>query len=670
MTPPEVDLTDVPPREYGLAERRRSRPVDEEERRRLREEYGRVRTSFKLRPEQHYRLQRALSQARIGATYDEYLADSVRYAAVATLVGAGIGAALAVVLANAGAFAALSSPVAVGGSLAAAVAANRTLVGGGLVAILFAAMAGAGTWAVRYYYPANLVSSRRQNIEVTLPHAITYLFALSHGGMSLVESMRALADADDVYGEVAREFETVVMDVELFGSDIYTALQNARNLTPSDGLAQFLDDLAGVLDSGASVTAFLESEADSYLRQAEEEQEDFLETLSLLAEVFVVAFVAAPLFLIVTLVVISLIGGSTVPQVALLVYLVIPVAMAAFITLLHVLSAPFAQRQGTPEATAFDRSAHDELDERAGEYTRRQRSLRIRALLEDPFSAVEREPLYSLALTVPLALAAVGVIVGAGAVGVSVDALLAAPVRVTVGLVVLPMLIVGAPLSVFHELQRRREAEIARRFPDTLNVLSSANKMGIPLTDALALVSRWSEGPVAEEVRLVRNDIAWNHDTTNALLGFAARLRVPQLSRTMKLLADGLRSSGDLSRVLAVAAENTRNRARMDRARRRELSSYVAVVIIGFLVYLLVVVLLEASYLTPISEVGSGESDSPVSLANVPVDTYRAVFFHSALIIGVGSGLIAGKLADDDAISGLKYALAMVAVSVIAFGVL
>ena len=470
----------------------------------------------------------------------------------------------------------------------------------------------------------------------------------------------------------------IVTDVDLFGSDIYTALQNARNLTPSENLEQFLDDLIGVLDSGADPTMFFESESETYLRQAEEEQEDFLETLSLMAEVFVVGFVAAPLFLIVTLVVISLIGGSVIPQITALVYLVIPLAMVAFLVLIDVLSQPFEQVHSVPEVLAYDRPKppepdDEDPDERLVAYSKRKRLLNLKELLSDPLPSIEANPNLSLAFSVPLALIAVGIFVATESVTVSLDAMLAEPVATTTALVVFPFLVVAIPLSLFHELKRRREIEIARRFPDTLNILSSANKMGIPLTDALALVSRWSEGLIAEEMETVRNDISWNHDVTAALLAFANRLKVPQLARTMKLLADGIRSSGDLSRVLSIAAEDTRNRAKMERARRRELSSYVAVVIIGFLVYLLVVVMLDASFLGPVSEVGAGQEapangqDLPVSFINVPVSIYTTVFFHSALIMGVGSGILAGKLAENDAFSGLKYGILMVAITMVAF---
>ncbi|WP_255148905.1 type II secretion system F family protein [Halorarius halobius] len=672
------DVVEGPPTEYGIEHVATERPIDDDERRRLHEEYGRIRTYFKLRPRNYRRVQRSLNQARMGATYDEYLADTLRYALVAALVGGLVGLLVASQLAALGAFEALTAPVSgLGGGVVTVLAANKTLVGGGVLTLLLGGLAGAGAWVGRYYYPTTVVSARRQNIDIVLPHAIVYMYALSHGGMGLVEIMRSLADADDVYGEVAHEFEMIVTDVDLFGSDIYTALQNARNLTPSENFEQFLDDLIGVLDSGADVTAFFETEAETYLREAEEEQEEFLETLSLLAEVFIVGFVAAPLFLIVTLVVISLIGGGVVPQITTLVYLVIPLAMVAFLVLVDVLSQPFEQVRSVPDVVEYDRPTppeqdDDDPDERLTAYAGRQRRLRVRDLLSDPLPSIEANPLLSLVVTMPLALVTAAVFVATGAVVPSLAAMLADPVRTTVGLAVVPFLVVAVPLTLFHEMKRRRETEIARRFPDTLNVLSSANKMGIPLTDALGLVARWSEGVVASEIETVRNDITWNHDVTAALLAFANRLHVPQLARTMKLLADGIRSSGDLSRVLAIAAEDTRNRAKMERARRRELSSYVAVVVIGFLVYLLVVVMLDASFLAPVGAVSGdpaapGDPELPVSFVSVPVPVYTAVFFHSALIMGVGAGLLAGKLADNDTLSGLKYAILMVVVTLAAF---
>jgi flagellar protein FlaJ len=672
----EEYLLDGPNPEYGLAQLRRESPISEDEKARMRAEYGHVRTYFKLHPERYAKVQRSLNQGRFGVTYDEYLARTLVFTVVASVVGSVLGGLLAYVLADVGVLATVQNPLDVRGGFVNWVGANRTLfavfaltfLGGGLVA--------ASVWFGRYYYPTVVVSSRRQSIDVTLPHAIVYMYALSHGGMGLHEVMTSLANSRDTYGEVANEFEAIVNDIELFGTDLYTALQNARNTTPSRNMEQFLDDLLAALDSGGDVTAFFEEEADTYLREAEEAQEDFLETLAMLAEVFVVAFVAAPLFLIVVLVVISIMGGSTLSQLSLLVYLVLPVAMVAFLVVVDVLGEPFEQPDAklTHGALKEDAVTAADLadDERFTPYDRNALRVRVEDLLRDPTGVLLDQPFTSLVLTVPLAVGAVVAMGLTGLVEPSVDALMARPVATTTALFVVPLLVVLTPLTVFYELKRRREIEIARRFPDTLNILSSANKMGIPLVDGLDLVSRWSEGVVAKELRVVRNDIEWNHDVTGALLKFGDRIRVPQLSRTMKLLAEGIRSSGDLSRVLSIAAEDTRNREKLERTRRRELGSYIAVVVIGFLVFLLVIVLLDASFLTPLSGLedtnpAPAGADVPIGFSSVPVETYRLMFFHAALVQALGSGLLAGKLSDNDTMSGLKYGLALVLVAMAAF---
>ena len=64
------------------------------------------------------------------------------------------------------------------------------------------------------------------------------------------------------------------------------------------------------------------------------------------------------------------------------------------------------------------------------------------------------------------------------------------------------------------------------------------------------------------------------------------------------------------------------------------------------------------------AEGGDGVRELPVSLSAVPVETYRALFFHSVLIQGFGAGLLAGKLADNRTLSGLKYSIALTALSV------
>jgi flagellar protein FlaJ len=669
MSSPSVDDQPIVP-EYELEQYFPERSeLSEEERAKLREQHGYFRTYFREQPDRFRKLQRWLNQARFGVTYDVYLAATARYAIGAAIVGLVLGVALSVQLMAMGAFAPVTDLPAVGAILEPVLAPLAGFVFG----LLGLAVFGGGTAAARYYYPRMMVNQRRRNIDVLLPHAIVYMYALSHGGMNTFEVIKEVAQAEDVYGEVARECDMIVRDVELFGNDLFTAIRDARNLTPSDNLEQFFDDTLSVLDSGSDFSTFLSDESETYMTEAKQEQENFLETLSILSEIFVVMFVAAPLFLIVTLMVISLLGGDSLAQTKALVYLFLPAGMLVFIILIDMLSKPYAQHEhdvDLVEEEDVDPGDAAESDPHFEEYEKRKRRDELLELVRNPISEIrKRSPLLSLAISVPAALVTVGLLVASGQLQTTLAGMGRTPIKHTIGYGVIPFLVMTVPLTLFYEAERRREQRISSRFPDTLNILSSANQMGIRLVDALDLVSRWSEGTLADELRKVRNDITWNHDVEGALLSFADRLRVPQVTRTMKLIAKGSRSSSDLSEIISIAAEDTRNRYQIEQNRRQEMSAYTAIVAIGFLVYLAVIVLLDTSYLQPIGQMATdaqGNTDL-LTVSTVPVDQYRTIFFHSALIQGAGSGLLAGKLAENDILAGLKYSIVLVAVALAVF---
>jgi len=693
---------DTEPSEFGLRQFpyvQGPREVDERE---LREQYGWMRAYYKARPQRYVDLQQWLNQARYGQSYDVYLKRSALLAVGATIAGVVLGLAFSWLLVSMGLVEGITNPLAYDGEIVYLIAENKALVAGGALSISSAAIFGLGTWYLRYHYPRFVVSSRRRNIDVTLPHAIVFMYALSRGGMDLMEVFEVLADNKGTYGEIANEAEMIVREAEFFGNDTNTALRNVRNLTPSDNFEQFLDDLIGVLDSGGDLTVFFETEAEDYLEEARDEQHSFLETLAVLSEFFVVLFVAAPLFVIVILVVMSLLGSQTLAQLVLLVYAVLPLSMLAFLVLLDTLSEPykqpdvyFGENEGEVESgfalfTAVLWDAIPGLQPRPASATTLEGSLRSqqgrylahrrrKALLEavvDPLATFRERPVYSLAITVPLALLTVGAVVGSGLATPTQSAMLDAPVPTTTWLVVVPLLVVMIPLSLFHERKRRRERRFADTFPDTLAVLASANKMGVQFEDALGLLSRWSTGPLARQMKLLQNDLRWNFDTRAAMHNLADRVSVPQLARTMTLIGEGVRSSSDVAAVLSIAARDTKERFKLDRERRQELTPYIAVVVIGFLVFLLVVVLLDSAYLTPIAEAQAAADPAtpveegprlPVSLSNTPVAAYQTLFLHAAVVQAIGSGVLAGKLAEDDAFSGLKYSIFLLVIAVAAF---
>ncbi|MFW6153183.1 MAG: type II secretion system F family protein [Halobacteriota archaeon] len=643
----------------------------------LRKEFGYIRTYFKSRPENHYTLQRKLNQARYGTTYDIYLTRTVWYALGAALLGAILGLIIGYAVAQAGWLAGLSSPFGTpSGGIARDVvlflAANKVAIGGGVITLVLAAMSGMTAWYGRYYYPYTVVDSRRRNINITLPHVIVYMYALSFGGMDFVEVLKRTSRTQNIYGEVANEFDMIIKDTELFGSDLYTALRNARNLTPSDNMERFFDDMLSVLDSGGDMTDFLHGESRKYMDEAVREQESFLDTLETLSEVFVVGFVAAPLFLIVMLLMMSFLGSNTLPMLYVIIYAVLPLGMFGFLVLIATLSEPYRQpdHELDPSERDPEFEPSPELRRFPGYHIFQGLKLRrkLRAFLSNPTRDFKRNPEYTLAITVPLAL--IVFLYLWFVMDVSLDSFFENAFVVGTLLLVVPFLIVALPLAAFYEVERRRKQSVTQRLPDMLDILASSNQMGVSFVDGLGMVSRNLTGSFAEELKRVRNDIRWNGDVHNALISMARRLQVPQLTRTSYILAEGSRSSGELYKLLSIAAEDTRQRYRLERNRRQNLQAYTTIVVIGFLVYLAVIVILDYSFLGAIEEALAGtDADDlgPITIDLDEIATYNALFYHSALIMAVGTGLISGKLTDNSVLSGLKYSVGLVLLCVLVF---
>lgn len=625
-----------------------------------------------------YDLRLSLKQSRMPVAYDAYLARITVYTAIATLVGIPLGIFLTFALSDAGVLETAVSPIGFG-PFSGFVETNQLMLQGIFLTIITSAVLGAVTWGTLYYQPSLKAEMRRRSVNHTLPHAITYLYALTYGGMNILDAMKKLSESDDAYGEVAKDFDVIIRDMEFFGSELPSAVQNTRDTTPSENLNEFLDDLLGVMDSGGDIMTFLRTESDRYLERARNDQEDFLSTLTIMGEIYVTMFVAAPLLFIIILIIISLLGEITLPVIFTLVYVGLPVGITAFGIMIHTMSSPYGVGSGELYTHSFHESRVEgsseepEQDERFHSYMRTKRVSKIKKVLRDPFRTVKEKPPLVLFVTLPLALITVAWFIYTGAA--STDAFSTEPVPTTTLLVAVPLLIAVVPLSILHEVKQMRIRDITRKYPDKLTSLANANKMGLPFTTALEQVSRRSKGVMANEFSKVHNDIIWNSNMSLALVKFANRLRIPQVSRSMKLIAETSRTTGELSKIIEVAATDTKNQYRLMRRRYQEMSSYIAIIIMSFLVYLSVIVVLDVAYLMPIAEsiaeadVSPRVSGIPTPFVDVSISTYRMVFYHSVLIQAFGNGILAGKIGADDMLGGLKYSIAFVILAVVVFHV-
>lgn len=190
-------------------------------------------------------------------------------------------------------------------------------------------LGGAIGYAALISTPASTAKKRGKNINLKLPYATNYIAAMASAGVIPAEIFKSLAK-QEIYGDVAKEAAMIYKDLEVHGKDIVTALRRAIDRSPSVKFEELLQGAITTVTSGGDLTGYFRQKAARYQWENRVEQKQFIETMGLMAETYVTAAVAGPLFLLVMVAIIVLMGSGTMMQLQLIIYLLLPVINIGF----------------------------------------------------------------------------------------------------------------------------------------------------------------------------------------------------------------------------------------------------------------------------------------------------------------------------------------------------
>jgi archaeal flagellar protein FlaJ len=202
------------------------------------------------------------------------------------------------------------------------------------VTIISLLVLGGITYLVYNLYPGMIAGNRRRNIDATLPYAINYITAMSTAGIPPAEIFRQLADST-IYGESSVEARYIVREIDMFGKDLIDALRITSVSTPSLRMKEFIQGAMGSISSGSDLTTYFRTKAEQYAIENRQTQKLFLDTLGLIAESYVTAMVAGPLFLIILQSIMSVIGNQSNPIfLYVIIYMMIPFGSIMFVIMI------------------------------------------------------------------------------------------------------------------------------------------------------------------------------------------------------------------------------------------------------------------------------------------------------------------------------------------------
>jgi len=267
--------------------------------------YGILGDQLKSHREKYYGLRQDLLKARMETTFEMYLATTL---VCAVLAGA-LGTIIAIIIVH------------VFGSLNVITVSLSILIGIGFCMLAYLGF---------LIYPSLVAVRRGKRIDAVLPYALNYIAAMAGAKVIPADVFRSLAKAD-IYGDIAVEARYIVRDIDLFGRDLNTAVKNVAATTPSMRFQEFLYGVITTSTSGGELEPYFRIKAEVYANENRLAQKEFIETLGFIGEMYVAAFVAGPLLLIIMLSVMLMLSGGAPRPLYLITYFFIPLGGAVTI---------------------------------------------------------------------------------------------------------------------------------------------------------------------------------------------------------------------------------------------------------------------------------------------------------------------------------------------------
>jgi flagellar protein FlaJ len=521
-----------------------------------------------------------------------------------------------------------------------------------------------GMYAVQMYYPVIVAHGRKTRIESDLPYTISYMQALSTT-MPPFEMIRRVYEEGEMFGEVSKEFGMIIRDVELFGDDLITAMRSLQRITPSPHLRDFLNDLGIVFDSGGDIGSYLGAKTQFYREQARQELELTLKTIEIMAEVYVSAFVAGPIALIIMIVAQGMTNTKGMDWILPMMYILIPAGAIVMIWILSLMLPPENLEVTRKEVVEHDFGSSIPMDHGttvAADKTHEQEFIRriearkqrnyVMDRLKNPLRTYITNFDYSLVAAMIIAL----IFTGLWFTGWFETIF---PHNAFEGFVCVALIASMIPVVIAYEGRRWYVRNVEAHLPEFLRELSDMKDIGITLQDAIHRISGAKLGVLSSELSVASRDIEAGVYVNSALVRMEQRIGLVSVKRAISLLVRASEITTNLRQIFVIAITDIEHYLRLKREQANATIVYVMIIYLSFGIYLYTAYQLNVPFLASFK----------TETLNINIDTAGNIteMFRIGIILGAFSGVMAGQFSSNSILAGFKHSIVLLAAALVLF---
>ncbi len=457
--------------------------------------------------------------------------------------------------------------------------------------------------------PMSRAGERASNLEREMPFASAYISVMAAGGIAPYTSFKRLSDVK-LLPVMRNEAREIIKDVEIFGVDPLTAIENAAKKNPLDIFKDFLSGYASTVIIGGDIRHFLERKAEDIFKARAMRVKAAAERLGMLLETFIIVNVMMSLcfyimFSVQNIGVSGAAGGGDVTTILLYTFGLSPMLSLMFVYLAH------SMQPKTP--------------------------------------VTEMRPYKVFVICTIAGMAFFFFLFLNGSFGL----LSRLPVAIAIAL-----FISTAPAAVVHGRLSSKKTSMEQGMNSFLRDLTEVRKTGLSPERCIESLSHREYGVFSKELRKISSEISWGIPLKKVMMDFINRTRSWMTQIVMFLLVETVDVGGGTIEMMESLARFNNLTQEVEKEKKSQTRPYI---MMPYFAALLLVITTSLMLGFTTGTIGVGGATPPPSM-----NWIRDIFMTSAIFYSYMVGIVAGKISEESISSGFKHAAILVVISAVA----
>jgi len=466
--------------------------------------------------------------------------------------------------------------------------------------------------------PSMKAGERAHSLEREMPFAAAYITVMATGGISPYMSIKRLSKVE-LMPAMRREAREIMRDVEIFGIDPLSALEDSAKNHPLDIYRDFIAGYASTVITGGDISHFLESKTHDIFKARSMRIKAAAERLGTLLESFVIVAVLMSLtfYILFSVDAIYSTGISMYSNMILYTYVFAPMLSVVFIYLAHDMQPKSPITEWRPYKTAAISSG--------------------------------------VAGILFLLLTGVGGLVNIPVLN-AIKGFVDLPTALAVSLFIATM-----PAAIVHSRLARKKADVEKGIASFLRDLTEIRKTGMAPEKCIENLAKRNYGEFSKDLERISSQLSWGISLRQVFMDFIKRTKSWLSQLVIFLLVEGIDVGGG---TIGMIESLTRfNNMTQEVEKEKKMNSRPFILIPYFAaIMLMATTLLTLIFVGKTARMATeGIGGSRIDIASISTIFSVSIMVHVFMI-----GLVAGKISEESIAAGFKHSALLVIITLLA----